>query len=349
MSTVAEPNRRIAIWLFVIALAIYAMVIVGGATRLTGSGLSITVWDPIIGALPPFSQQAWQQAFDLYQQSPQYKITNAGMSLDEFKGIFYWEYFHRLLGRAIGVIFFFPFLYFLFTKQISRKFVPHLVAIFLLGGLQGALGWFMVKSGLVDKPWVSPYRLTAHLLTALFLYAYVLWQAFRLWGVGDTNQDKVACNLKGWSLVLLGLLVVQISYGGFVAGLHAAMTYPTFPTMNGQWIPEGLLRQVPLWSNFFENHTTTQFIHRGLAFLLVISVALYWRRSAGVKRLVFGRNLLLAAVLLQFLLGVLTIVNSAGHVPVTLGVLHQAGAVALLSVLLYLIYLSGPRTAAAEA
>jgi heme a synthase len=340
MKAVETSNRRIAIWLFIIALAIYAMVIVGGATRLTGSGLSITQWNPILGAVPPASEQSWQHAFELYKQYPQYRLTNPDMDLHEFKGIYYWEYFHRLLARTIGVIFFFPFVYFVASKQISRRFMPHLIAIFVLGLAQGALGWFMVKSGLVDKPWVSPYRLTAHLLMALFLYSYVLWQVLALWGVGEGSGGKISKCTKCAPLVLLVLLVVQICYGGFVAGLKAALSYASFPKMNGQWIPNGLLRQDPVWTNFFENHTTTQFIHRLLAALLVISVLIYWWRSAGIKQLKSGRNFLLVVVLLQFLLGILTVVNAVGRVPVTLGVLHQAGAVLLLTAVIYLLYRS---------
>ena len=332
-------NRRIAAWLFVVALAIYAMVIVGGATRLTGSGLSITEWQPILGTIPPLNEAEWRRAFELYQQYPQYKIVNAEMTLHEFKGIYFWEYFHRLLGRGIGVIFLLPFLYFWLTKQIPKTMLPRLVAIFMLGGLQGALGWFMVKSGLVDKPWVSPYRLTAHLLLALFLYGYVLWQALALWNANDDGM-KVSRWLKWSPLALLGLLAVQISYGGFVAGLKAAITYPTFPTMNGQWIPSGLLRMEPWLVNLFENHTTTQFVHRALAVLLVISVLLYWWRALKVRQLMPGSHVLLAALLLQFLLGALTVLHSVGKVSLEFGVLHQAGAVALLSVVIYLVWRS---------
>ena len=345
-TTTSPSNARvISLWLFLVSAAIYFMVIIGGATRLTGSGLSITEWKPILGAIPPITEVEWEKTFDLYKQYPQYKLINPDMDLAGFKCIYFWEYLHRLWGRAIGLIFVLPLLYFWIKGKLSRELIPGLALIFALGVAQGLLGWFMVKSGLVDKPWVSPYRLTAHLLLALLLYSCVIWQALSLWFKEKTGMAIAAQKIPAWlwpvTLALLVLLVLQIAYGGFTAGLHAALSYPTFPKMNGQWWPNGLLSQSPLCVNFFENHAMVQLIHRLLAVVLGVGVLVYWIASCGKLTCpVFakGRHLLLAVVLLQFLLGVWTVLNSLGHIPVVPAVLHQAGAVALLTVLLVLAH-----------
>ncbi len=337
--------RALALWLFALAAAIWLMVVIGGATRLTGSGLSITEWKPILGAIPPLSEQEWQKAFDLYKQYPQYHMSNPDMDLAGFKSIYIWEYLHRLWGRAIGLVFLIPLLYFWVKGCISRKLLPKLLAIFVLGAAQGAMGWFMVKSGLIDKPWVSPYRLTAHLLLALALFGYVLWQALNLWFENEVASRDATKDAPCWlfpvTLGLLALLLVQTAFGGFMAGLHAALSYPTFPTMNGEWVPLGILSRSPLWVNFFENPATVQFVHRLLGALLAFGMTAYWLgtwKVQGSRVYHLGRHLLLGCVLIQFQLGVLTVKNSLGHIPVGFGVLHQACGVALLATVILLLH-----------
>jgi len=327
-------NRRIAAWLFVCCLMVYAMVILGGATRLTGSGLSMVEWDPIFGIIPPLDQETWNETFALYQQSPEYQKINIGMDLAGFKRIYWYEYSHRLLGRTIGTVFLLPFLFFLARGWIKRPLVPKLVAMFVLGGLQGLLGWYMVKSGLVDNPHVSQYRLTAHLGLAILIYAYMLHVAFGLW-YGNQRFADVPAGLQRATGLLGGAVFITILSGGFVAGLKAGFAYNTFPLMDGHWVPEVIFMQEPLWRNFFENIATVQFSHRVLATLVFFSVVTLWlvsiRQSlpASVRYSLHG---LLAAALLQVTLGISTLLL---HVPTPLAVAHQAGALLLLTVIIY--------------
>ena len=326
-------NRKIAAWLFVCCLMVYGMVILGGVTRLTGSGLSMVEWDPIFGIVPPLDAASWDQTFRLYQQSPEYQKINVGMDLAGFKRIYWFEYSHRVLGRTIGMVFLLPFLFFLARGWIQRPLIPKLVAMFVLGGLQGVLGWYMVKSGLVDNPHVSQYRLTAHLGLAIVIYAYMLYVAFGLW-FGEQRAT-----LPGWlrrsTWLLTGLVFVTILSGGFVAGLKAGFAYNTFPLMDGHWVPQVMFMQSPLWRNFFENIATVQFDHRLLATLVITAVAVLWlsaRRSTLPASVRTGLHLMLAAVLLQYGLGISTLLM---HVPVPLAAIHQAGALLLLTVTLY--------------
>jgi cytochrome c oxidase assembly protein subunit 15 len=271
----AYHNRRLALWLMICCAMIYAMVVLGGVTRLTGSGLSMVQWDPIFGVVPPLSEAQWDATFSLYRESPEYQKINAGMDLHGFKRIYWFEYAHRLLGRTIGVVFLLPFLYFLIRGRIRRPLIPSLAAMFVLGGLQGLLGWYMVKSGLVDNPHVSQYRLTAHLGMALLIYAYMLWVALGLWSNGGHDTRPAAPRGLRLFAGLLGVLVVITALsGGFVAGLKAGLAYNTFPLMGGRWIPEGILAQSPAWRNFFENIATVQFDHRALATLVFASVCM---------------------------------------------------------------------------
>ena len=327
-------NRRIAAWLFVCCLMVYAMVILGGATRLTGSGLSMVEWDPIFGIIPPLDQETWNETFALYQQSPEYLKINIGMDLAGFKRIYWYEYSHRLLGRTIGTVFLLPFLFFLARGWIKRPLVPKLVAMFVLGGLQGLLGWYMVKSGLVDNPHVSQYRLTAHLGLAILIYAYMLHVALGLWS-GDQRSTDVPAGLRRATGLLGGAVFITILSGGFVAGLKAGFAYNTFPLMDGHWVPEVIFMQEPLWRNFFENIATVQFSHRVLATLVFFSVATLWLVSVRQSLPATVRNslhALLAAALLQVILGISTLLL---HVPVPLAVAHQGGALLLLTVLVY--------------
>ena len=327
-------NRRIAAWLFVCCLMVYAMVILGGATRLTGSGLSMVEWDPIFGIVPPLDEETWNETFALYQLSPEYRKINIGMDLSGFKSIYWYEYSHRLLGRTIGTVFLLPFLFFLIKGWVRRPLVPKLIAMFVLGGLQGVLGWYMVKSGLVDNPHVSQYRLTAHLGLAVLIYAYMLQVALGLWS-GSQRLTEVATGLRHATGLLGGLVFITILSGGFVAGLKAGFAYNTFPLMDGHWIPEVIFLQQPLWRNFFENIATVQFNHRVLATLVFFSVVALWLVAMRQSLPTSARNGLhglLAVALLQVTLGISTLLL---HVPVPLAVMHQGGALLLLTAVIY--------------
>ncbi|RLA03706.1 MAG: heme A synthase [Gammaproteobacteria bacterium] len=327
-------NRRIAAWLFVCCLMVYAMVILGGVTRLTGSGLSMVEWDPIFGILPPLDQASWNETFTLYQQSPEYQKINIGMDLAGFKQIYWFEYSHRVLGRTIGTVFLLPFLFFLVKGWVQRPLIPKLLTMFVLGGLQGLLGWYMVKSGLVDNPHVSQYRLTAHLGLAILIYVYMFYIALGLW-LGERRSASVPGGLRRATTLLTGLMFITILSGGFVAGLKAGYAYNTFPLMDGHWIPEVIFMQTPLWRNFFENIATVQFDHRLLATLVFFSVIVLWmtaRRYALPAAVKTGLHLMLATVFLQVGLGISTLLL---HVPVSLATTHQAGALLLLTIALY--------------
>ena len=323
-------RKAIGIWLFVICGMIAAMVVLGGLTRLTGSGLSITEWKPIHGALPPLSDAQWQEEFDAYKAIPQYKRINKGMTVDEFKSIFWWEWAHRNLGRLIGIAFLIPFLVFLFQSRIERALLPRLIGLFVLGGMQGALGWFMVMSGLKDRVDVSQHRLVAHLALALAIYAAMLWTALPLWR-REWPVKQTAHPLFRWSLIVSALIFVQILLGGFVAGLDAGLTYNTWPLMDGKFIPDGLFAHTPWWLAPLEDVTTVQFDHRLMAYVVTAAVLALWfagRRQSlgGAARMTSVA--LVGAVALQVLLGIWTLLSVA---PVWLSALHQLGAVVLLT------------------
>jgi heme a synthase len=322
------------------ALAIWIMVIIGGVTRLTGSGLSITEWQPIMGTLPPLSHQAWMETFQKYQATPQFRISNPEMDLTGFKVIFWWEYLHRLWGRLLGILFLFPFLYFVLKKKLSRARIYQLLLAFVLGGAQGLLGWFMVKSGLVDKPWVSSYRLTAHLLLALVLFSYILWLACSLWPSAQSSshshlRSTPSTQWLRWAMPsILVLLLTQIAWGGFMAGGKLALSYPTFPTLNGQWFPPGLFHYQSLLHHLCEHPAMVHWIHRSLGTLLLLVLGIFWWKTQvyGWKSLLGqARNALPLLVFIQFCLGVLTVLFSVGRIPVFWGVAHQATAVLLLA------------------
>jgi cytochrome c oxidase assembly protein subunit 15 len=326
----AVGRRQIAWWLLACCALLYAMIVVGGVTRLTHSGLSIVEWQPIVGTLPPLSDGAWQETFAKYQHTPEYQKVNAGMSLAEFKGIFWWEYSHRLLGRAIGVVFLLPFLYFLARRRIDRPLAWRLAGIFLLGGLQGAMGWYMVKSGLVDDPRVSQYRLTAHLGIALVIYAAMFWVALGLLRT-RAAPPRAGPGMRRAALALPLLVLVMALTGGFVAGIHAGRAYNTFPLMNGQLVPPEIFMIEPWYLNFFNNMATVQFDHRLLAWVLMAAVPLFWWRAMRAPLTPYARglcHLLLLALAIQVALGVATLLLV---VPVPLAALHQAGAVLLFT------------------
>ena len=332
-------HKSIAAWLLGCCALVFAMVVVGGVTRLTESGLSIVEWQPLIGTIPPLGQNDWEALFEKYHQTPQYKKVNVGMSLDEFKGIFWWEYFHRLLGRIIGLAFFVPFLYFIARKAIDAPLGLKLAGIFLLGGLQGAMGWYMVKSGLVDNPHVSQYRLTAHLGLAFVIYAAMFWVALGLLqpagASGAALSNSRLRGLRQFSKALTALIFVMILSGGFVAGIRAGLAYNTFPLMNGHFIPPEIFMLDPWYRNFFDNMATVQFDHRMIAWMLAILVPIFWLKSRSVPLSGSARlacTLLLVMLAVQISLGISTLLLV---VPLPLAAAHQAGALLLFTAALW--------------
>ncbi|HKQ29769.1 MAG TPA: COX15/CtaA family protein [Burkholderiales bacterium] len=328
-----NDSRAVATWLLAVAVLVFAMVILGGVTRLTRSGLSIVEWNLVTGAVPPLSEQQWVIEFEKYKLSPEYQQINTGMTIEGFQRIFYVEWAHRLLGRLIGFAFLLPLLYFALRRKLDRTLTPKLIGLFILGGLQGALGWFMVKSGLVDVPRVSPYRLTAHLGLAVIIYGYLLWIALDLLFPKPQKTPNVLRRV-GWGVT--GFVFVTVLAGGFVAGTKAGFAFNTWPLMYGQLVPPSLFALEPWWTNLFENIPTVQFNHRMLAYSAVIAVAVYaWiglRRKIST-RAQLGFVLLPVAALGQLVLGIATVLHA---VPVALGALHQAGALILFTTALYL-------------
>lgn len=334
MSTQTEKQKSarpaIRAWLYFVALLIFAMVIVGGATRLTDSGLSITEWKPLLGIIPPLSEVDWLAAFEKYQLIPEYKQINKGMSLGEFKSIYWWEWSHRFLGRFIGLAFAVPALFFWLTGRLEQSLKPKMLVLFVLGGLQGALGWYMVKSGLVDRVDVSQYRLAAHLTLAVAIFAAILWVAF---GLGHDKRQPASVCYGPATILIIALIILQIALGGFVAGLDAGQGYNTWPLMDGAFIPDGLGVMSPAWKNLFENAMTVQFNHRMLAYGIVLLIFFNSARQlAGQCRAGSSALGLLIVVLVQLALGVATLVY---HVPINLALIHQAGALVLLAMALW--------------
>jgi cytochrome c oxidase assembly protein subunit 15 len=316
-------HRPVRIWLHAIAVMIVAMVVVGGATRLTESGLSITEWQPIHGAIPPLNATEWEEEFAKYRKIPQYEILNKGMTLAEFKTIFWWEWAHRLLGRLIGVAFFVPLVFFWATGRVGRELRAPLTAIFVLGGLQGAVGWWMVASGLTERTDVSQYRLAIHLTFACVILAYVVWVAR---GLSPRRAAGAGGAMRAVASLIIGLVFLQIFLGGLVAGLNAGMTFNTWPLMDGAFAPSGLFIQEPAWRNLFENVATVQFDHRMVGYLLFAVALLHALQARGSSH---GRNavLLAALVTLQAAIGIATLLMV---VPLHLALAHQLGAAVIL-------------------
>lgn len=311
------------------------MVVVGGITRLTLSGLSITEWNPVIGVVPPLSAADWAAEFAKYKQIPEYQAVHSGMSLAEFKDIFYWEYFHRLLGRLIGIAFGLPFLWFLVRRRLPRRLVPPLGGILLLGAAQGGLGWYMVESGLADRIEVSQYRLVAHLALALAIYAAILWTALGIVRDAPRVERERGAGWRRASEAIIALLAVTICAGGFVAGTRAGLIYNTFPLMDGRLVPAGYGQLHPFYLNWFENIAAVQFDHRVLAVSVAAGALLMW--AAGLRAKLpnparTGLHLLLLAAAVQIALGIGTLILV---VPIPLAAAHQAGAVLLLTAAIY--------------
>ena len=327
----AANIRSVRIWLYIVAAMVALMVLLGGATRLTGSGLSITDWEPIIGIVPPLTSEAWQDAFGAYKQIPQYRQINRGMSLGEFKIIYWWEWSHRFLGRIIGLAFAIPLALFWWQKRLPPGMPLKLLGILALGGLQGLAGWYMVASGLVDRVDVSQYRLALHLGLAMLIFALVFRMARGLGlRTGPANAASDRLCISAHALVVL--IFLQIILGAFVAGMKAGLVHNTWPLMDGQLIPSGLAVMTPWYTNLFENALTVQFNHRMVAYAIcvwaVVHLFLAYRERAG-ERIRFGAGAVLAAVLLQVALGIHTLV---AHVPLILALLHQGTAVVVLAV-----------------
>jgi cytochrome c oxidase assembly protein subunit 15 len=337
--TAAPGLSAVRLWLFAVAAFVFAMVILGGATRLTGSGLSITEWRPIIGIIPPLSEAAWQDAFEKYRQIPEYQLVNKGMSLEGFKAIFWWEWAHRLLGQLIGFVFLLPFVYFLVYRAIPKPYIPRVAALFILGGAQGGLGWFMVKSGLSDRVDVSQYRLAAHLALAVAIASFAFWLGLSIRDeMPGVRQANAAANYKGvkrGALLLAALVYLQIIAGAFVAGLKAGHASNTWPLMNGEIIPPGLDAYTPWYLNLFENPLAAQFAHRMLAYLILIFAAAFalwiWRFNR-LRRPAAALGLVL---LVQTALGIGTILYG---VPLGFALAHQANATVVLALSLWTLY-----------
>jgi len=330
-----QQDRAVAIWLLICCGLVFAMVVLGGFTRLTGSGLSMADWRPLMGWLPPLSDAEWQRVFDLYRQTPEFLKINSHMGVDAFKSIFWLEFLHRLLGRTIGIVFLVPFVFFFAKGYIKANGWPKYLLMFILGGLQGVLGWYMVKSGLVDNPHVSQYRLTAHLVAAFGIYAYMFWVAMSLL-FPATGTARHPWYWK--SLALTILTSVTIISGGFVAGLKAGKIYNTFPMMGDYWVPPGTMALEPFWRNFFDNMTTVQFDHRILAIATLIAVVGFWvkaRKADLPARSRAAVNALLHTTLLQVALGITTLLMS---VPILLGASHQGVAMLLFTVSIYILH-----------
>jgi cytochrome c oxidase assembly protein subunit 15 len=333
-----KDNNKVIYWLLTGCLLIFLMVVIGGITRLTHSGLSISNYKLISGTIPPMNELEWQEAFDLYKQYPEYQKLNNHFTLEDFKDIYFWEWLHRFIGRMIGLVFIFPFLYFLITKQLTKSTIKKAIVLLGLGAFQGFLGWYMVKSGLVDNPDVSHYRLAAHLTTAFITFAYTFWVAMDLMFPDKKQIDKHFRNFVRWGMAIL---LIQIIYGAFVAGLDAGFIHNHWPMMSeGKFMHETVyIEQNPLYKNFIEGKSGVQFVHRMLAYVVVIVVLMIWNKAKKMKLTDYqlkGINAMVLIVFLQFLLGVFTILN---QVPVWLGVAHQVGAFVLLTAMTYTLHL----------
>ena len=341
-------NKQVAIWLLLGVLMIILQVLIGGITRLTESGLSITEWKPITGALPPMNDIAWQAEFDRYKVTDQFKYVHQNFSLSDFKGIFFWEWFHRLWARFMGLVFLIGFIYFLVTKKFDKKMILPMVILFFLGAIQGAIGWFMVKSGLVpEKYFVGHVELATHFIAAMVLLSYTLWFALSL--LQSPAKKVVNAGLQKFMVAIMVVLFFQLVYGAFMAGLKAAVTAPTWPAINGKMIP-AMSELTPWAKNLVNNNITVHFIHRGLAYLSLILITGWWFASknlAGTKLFASLRLIVISVVWFQVVLGILTVVNSVYPARlVVLGVAHQFTGISLLICVVSLLFVLKSRAPA---
>ncbi|HQW85408.1 MAG TPA: COX15/CtaA family protein [Ferruginibacter sp.] len=336
-----QAQKQIATWLLIGVGMIIIQVLLGGITRLTESGLSITEWKPITGTLPPLNHAAWQAEFDKYKGTDQFKYVHQYFSLSEFKFIFFWEWFHRTWARLMGMVFLVGFVYFVATKKFNKGMIRPMVILFLLGAVQGFIGWIMVKSGLVpEKYFVGHVELTTHFIAALGLLCYTLWFALSM--LIKKQQVMVNVKLKNFLLVIMVVLFFQLIYGGFMAGLRAAVIAPTWPDINGHMVPAGMWELSPITANLVNNPLTVHFIHRGLAYLLVVLISIWWFKSKNVYGNILFNRLRIAVILLvltQITLGILTVLNAVNaNRLVVFGVLHQFTAMMLLIMIVSLIF-----------
>ena len=332
-----KDNKKVIYWLILGCLLIFTMVVVGGITRLTHSGLSISNYKLISGTLPPMNDVEWNEAFELYKQYPEYQKLNNHFTIQDFKDIYFWEWLHRFIGRMIGLVFLLPFLYFLITKQLTKPTIKKAAILLCMGAFQGFMGWYMVKSGLVDNPDVSHYRLATHLTTAFVTFAYTFWVALDLM---FPNKEKVNIGFRNLIRWGVAALLIQIIYGAFVAGLDAGFIHNHWPMMSeGKFMHETVyIEQNPLYKNFIEGKSGVQFVHRTLAYLVVFFIFIIWKKSREIKltKQQFNAiNSLIILVCIQFILGIFTILL---HVPVWLGVAHQVGAFFLLSAMTFTLH-----------
>lgn len=339
LETSGSSARPVAIWLLVCCGMVAVMVILGGLTRLTHSGLSIVQWKPLMGVIPPLRQGDWINLFHQYQAYPEYQQLNQGMTLAGFKSIYWLEYVHRLWGRLIGVVFLLPFLYFAATGRIEKRLRPHLMLIFVLGGLQGALGWYMVESGLVLRPDVSQYRLAAHLITAFMIYAYMLWVALGLLFAPEPGSDDPRLRRFAKLSPGIGILVVLTAImGAFTAGTDAGFTFNTFPLMDGRFVPDNFFALHPWYRNFFANVPAIQFTHRWIAISTVVVILAFWLRSRRLALTCDARYATTGLALMALVQAGLGISTLLLVVPTPLASLHQAGALALFTAAIFCIH-----------
>ncbi|MFN0274317.1 MAG: COX15/CtaA family protein [Chitinophagales bacterium] len=336
--------RSVKTWLWIGLLMTLIQVLLGGITRLTGSGLSITEWEVLVGTLPPINEQQWNDAFDKYKQFPQFNLINQDMTLAGFKEIYFWEYWHRNWARLLGFVFIIPFIWFLVKRKLNRSWIIKLLLLLFLGGLQGFMGWVMVASGLIDKPWVSPYNLTIHLLLALTVFVYILWLIFQLREYQPQDDHPTVNKGIKW---IIGLIALQIIYGGFMAGTKAGLTYTTYPLMNGKFFPDGFFLFHSFISNIFENHTAINFIHRTLAVIVVLIITIFSIKNLNYAGTTVrsGILMLLSLIFIQFALGIYTLLSGrTGEISITLGVLHQITAFFVMGACTFILYFSKNRS-----
>lgn len=346
-----QYKKAVKIWLIIGLVMIFFQVVIGGVTRLTGSGLSITKWEIVTGTLPPLNHGQWVSEFELYQQTPQYQKINEGMSLSDFKFIYFWEYFHRLWARSMGFVFLIPFVFFWLKGWLDKPLMRRLGVTVLLAAVVASFGWIMVASGLVDRPWVNAYKLTMHLSLALILFSYLLWTTYQV----IFPEKRVIHNklLKSGSGLIIVILALQIILGGIMSGMKAALFYPSWPDMNGVYLPAVLLDPAEWNVDNFVHYDAgpfmaalIQFLHRNTAYLLTIIILWFAYNAFKTERtLIFTRSLylLVSMLIIQVLLGIFTVINSVGTVPVGLGVMHQAGALLMLTIVLFIRFQMEPK------
>jgi heme a synthase len=343
-----QDKKHLRIWYWSGAIMVFLILIIGGITRLTGSGLSMVDWRPLMGVVPPLTESQWQDLFEQYRQFPEYQQLNRGMTLSEFQFIFFWEYLHRMAARALGIIFIVPFAWFVIKQKLNRTQIIRALALLGLGLSQALLGWYMVQSGLVDIPQVSPYRLASHLMIAFIIFGCCVWFALDLKSK-PTVPKKSSGELRVWMNLFMVFLIIQIIWGAFVAGHHAGHVYNTFPMMHQYWLPPELWLMEPLFINFLENMVTVQWVHRVIGTILGLMVILIWLRTWQLNSRFVTKKWalsLFALLLIQYAVGVFTLIY---HVPVWLGVLHQALAMILFGVAIgFIHYLKSRKTESIE-